>query len=526
MSKGKEYSEKDIFEAFFKPTASANKYVCICGAELLQDTRKGYSNAAVHVKRANHENWVDVVQASKSKDAAGIEKFLAYVDSKALNAFRWIEWIVMNNLPLSTVEDELTRKNTNLAPLTVKTFKVYLHKVVKGVETVIGRTLPDQFGLVVDGWSEDTTHYFAVFAVFGAIIDGKEVAKRYLLAMSPLADETQFTAENHVEFIEQQLDLFGKTRLNVLFLCADNTNLCPRIAELLGVRFVGCGAHRLNLACEAVLREQMPLLEKVNLVMKELSSLKQAGKLRQNTLLKPKLIRSSNTRWGAKQDMVIRYFKLAPHINWGDREILKLMLSPEESHTLEGLQPLMKKMASLTKAVQRDDLTMADVRHLFDKAMEDMPGLALKLSRDAAIVKDKDFEQAVVKVQTGQELSLTREEELSLRRFELPNEAEEAEAKGDDEGDYATGILNRKRRRVTRYIPMKFITPTTCEVERLFSIAIRVFTDTRRSLLPLNLEAVLFLKANRSLWDAKLVQDSMRAPEDPAVVVGDDDDDE
>jgi hypothetical protein len=42
-------------------------------------------------------------------------------------------------------------------------------------------------------------------------------------------------------------------------------------------------------------------------------------------------------------------------------------------------------------------------------------------------------------------------------------------------------------------------------VERLFSLAGRIFSSTRRSMSPLVLEAIVFLNQNRALWGEALV---------------------
>jgi hypothetical protein len=62
---------------------------------------------------------------------------------------------------------------------------------------------------------------------------------------------------------------------------------------------------------------------------------------------------------------------------------------------------------------------------------------------------------------------------------------------------------------VSSYINLDFIVPTSNCVERLFSLAKHVFRPSRQSLLPYNLEAIMFLKANRELWDINVVCDTL-----------------
>ncbi|RLN76471.1 hypothetical protein BBJ28_00007344 [Nothophytophthora sp. Chile5] len=52
---------------------------------------------------------------------------------------------------------------------------------------------------------------------------------------------------------------------------------------------------------------------------------------------------------------------------------------------------------------------------------------------------------------------------------------------------------------------MRWIPPTSNDVERLFSRAGIVYSRLRRRLNPMTLETVLFLQYNRSLWDGSAV---------------------
>lgn len=58
---------------------------------------------------------------------------------------------------------------------------------------------------------------------------------------------------------------------------------------------------------------------------------------------------------------------------------------------------------------------------------------------------------------------------------------------------------------ISDYIDTRFLLPTSNHVERLFSMSKRIFSDRRRSMLPRTLEALVFLKQNRRLWNSALV---------------------
>ena len=63
-----------------------------------------------------------------------------------------------------------------------------MSKVTTAVESKITNSLPSQFGIMVDGWSEmsTSTHYIGVYAVYAKA--GKRIS--VMLAFAPLIDET------------------------------------------------------------------------------------------------------------------------------------------------------------------------------------------------------------------------------------------------------------------------------------------------------------------------------------------------
>jgi hypothetical protein len=63
------------------------------------------------------------------------------------------------------------------------------------------------------------------------------------------------------------------------------------------------------------------------------------------------------------------------------------------------------------------------------------------------------------------------------------------------------------------YINCDYITGSVAEVERLWSLARHILTYERMSTKPINVEALLFLKANKRFWDEVTVQKAMDAHE-------------
>ncbi len=150
-----------------------------------------------------------------------------------------------------------------------------MHELTLIVEKKIKDTLPDFFALVFDGWTLDgtSTHYVGIFATFltskgtfiydilkcsfislslsifpslyvplfntscHLIFEGTN--ERVLLGFSPLLDETEFTADNHLELIEEILERFGKGLKNVVCFVADNCATNVSIAKKAVIPLIG-----------------------------------------------------------------------------------------------------------------------------------------------------------------------------------------------------------------------------------------------------------------------------------------------
>ena len=89
-----------------------------------------------------------------------------------------------------------------------------------------------------------------------------------------------------------------------------------------------------------------------------------------------------------------------------------------------------------------------------------------------------------------------------LKSNEVDSDAEAGfESGSEDDTAYATDILKlhhqQKRRRVSKYKSTKHLTSTVCNCERLFN----------RTMQPWHLELLVFLRANKSLWDVHTIEE-------------------
>jgi hypothetical protein len=429
----------------------------------------------------------------KKDDQTTITKH--YGNKWATKIFSWMDWVVGDNLPFTFVEKELTRKYCNLDTISTSTFMKYLRLLTTAVEEKITAELPSQLGLLIDGWSEGSTHFIALFASF--LCKNGKVQTR-LLSIAPPSDEESLSAESHKKFVIEVLEVYKKSVDDVKFLVGDNASVNKKLSDLLGVPFVGCASHRFNLACQKYLEPHEVVLKQINSLMGVLRNIKQAGKLRKKTHLEP--VKRNVTRWSSTFEMVTRFFELRPYIEESDPELAQYLPSSVQVLTLQKLLESLKKMEAVTKKLQGETCTLSDVRAIFDAVILAFPNMAHHLAADAKIVHSPDFENAVVKIQEGQSHSLTDLEKAAASVFSVQNNSESPLAESLDFVSMALKVRNKKKKVQQEFVNLGFVSPTSNVVERLFSAARMVLTDYRKSMSPYSFECVMFLKTNRALW--------------------------
>ena len=150
---------------------------------------------------------------------------------------------------MSFVETKEFRDYSSLDPIGVDTLAKYLGLVDLEIENTLKIELPQRFGLLIDGWTEGTTHYYGLFAAYSK---GTNNYQRFL-TISPPFDETEYGAVSQASFIVDTVEAYNRNKDSILFLVGDNTNTNPATAAKLGVPFIGCASHRFNLAVQVIL---------------------------------------------------------------------------------------------------------------------------------------------------------------------------------------------------------------------------------------------------------------------------------
>jgi hypothetical protein len=252
-------------------------------------------------------------------------------------------------------------------------------------------------GVMFDGWTgPDKVHYVGVFAVFPEKVLSLPIGKpttmrrQVLLALVPLLDEASFTAAAHVDYLVSTLKWYGKSFGNVLFIVADNCSTNGAIVrfEEVNVPLIGCKAHIFNLALKLVFKgacgkkgkdnsDDDGPITKVHKIMKHLDTLKNRGLLREHEIHYAPVL-DNETRWTSKYSMLKRYTLLRDKIDkiegrWAifGNDMIEDLLSASEEQQIKGIMDVMKKLFSIMKVLQSEDITLHDSRYLFDKVLAD-----------------------------------------------------------------------------------------------------------------------------------------------------------
>jgi hypothetical protein len=212
--------------------------------------------------------------------------------------------------------------------------------------------------LVFDGWSEASRHFISIIIVFPSLPckdqQGNDDATNpdlHLLAFAPLLDETNFSAENHANFIKVTLEWFFLSRERLFCLIGDNCTTKKATANQLGVPLLGCRSHRFHLSVEQYLKKFLATeSELVGKLISKLSTLKQSGRLRLMTSLRP--VNWNETLWTGVPDMFQRFERLLPNLNSANKdEIMDLIPNAEQKKKIRERQQALADFKSVTLAL-------------------------------------------------------------------------------------------------------------------------------------------------------------------------------
>jgi hypothetical protein len=457
-----------------------------------------------------------------------LDTYVLRLSETELEMTEWINYLVMKNQPLCTVDCPITRKIVRLKEVCAKSVRKHILSLVSVVRDEIKARLPDKLVLIFDGWTEGTDHYIGIWASYN-LVDSKddsekETTVQTLLSIRPLlADGIEgMTASDHLRHIKRVLELYDKDESNVICLMGDNCSVNQSMARTMSVPLIGCASHKFNIAVRHWMEFQPQLttiIKKVAAVMKKASTLKVAAKLRQQTKLA--CVKENDTRWSSTYNMVRRFFQIQGQLN-ALVEVLSLLPTPVEVDALSRGFKLLVNFNAITVMLQGEKMSFVKTRNIFNVLIADFPEMEHHLGTESHLVTDTNFEMGVMCLAGGMPLTqyqLTAVANLAKTDERggdaaFNNEMVDTEDRGEDES-YAVRVVKRLKMQMQehtqreKYMTLDIIPGTSVNCERLFSLAKHILTDTRKNTSPLLFEALLFLKVNRNLWDAYSVGRAM-----------------
>ena len=135
-----------------------------------------------------------------------ITSYVIRVNDVEKDMYKWIEWVIMKNLPLKMVDNPLTCEGMRYKPITSKILRKNILLLCSVMKDSIKLKLPSKIAIIFDGWSEGKVHYhIGVLASYCLLVNGVEEIRQTLLSMRPLlADDVEgMTAQDHLHHLAQ-----------------------------------------------------------------------------------------------------------------------------------------------------------------------------------------------------------------------------------------------------------------------------------------------------------------------------------
>jgi len=204
-----------------------------------------------------------------------------------------------------------------------------------------------------------------------------------------------------------------------------------------------------------------------------------------------------------------------------NEDVTDILPSAPQHRRISQMTVDLAKCNEVSLMLQKSSLDQYLVRSMFDKIIENFPGMENYLGANAAITTDPIFERAVVKIQSQLENTLTVAEARTVKGYLLAGADEDGNDSSDDQeeaGGFAMDIVREATAKkakncnaATKYRSMNHLVTTSNIVERLFSRAKLVMTDQRKLMEPQHLELLLFLRCNKFLWSEVTIDDILVA---------------
>ncbi len=103
-----------------------------------------------------------------------LDDFVVRVSDADMEMSKWIDHLVMRNMPISIVDCPHTRRITILKAVSSKSVRKHILYLVMLARQQVRLRLPGKFALIFDGWTEGTDHYIGIWVSYNAIDNGNK----------------------------------------------------------------------------------------------------------------------------------------------------------------------------------------------------------------------------------------------------------------------------------------------------------------------------------------------------------------
>jgi hypothetical protein len=160
---------RDVCLLYFTPVGDSltirnGEWLCNkCGKTKLKSG--GWTNLLNHLGSCVGSNYKAEFHALATDKTRSITSFILCVNDTEQDMFHWIEWIVMQSLPLQVVNNSLTREGMKYKPITLKMLRKYNLATEKLISESIAEKLPDKMhfclmaGLLVRSTTLEYLHH-------------------------------------------------------------------------------------------------------------------------------------------------------------------------------------------------------------------------------------------------------------------------------------------------------------------------------------------------------------------------------
>ncbi|OWZ13679.1 hypothetical protein PHMEG_00012949 [Phytophthora megakarya] len=185
---------------------------------------------------------------------------------------------------------------------------------------------------------------------------------------------------------------------------------------------------------------------------------------------------------------------LDSHLDMKDDALVEYLPPPAANRCLRALLKELKKIESVAKALQDEDVTLLDVRVGFDGLLTSKSPYERFIGADSPQTGLRGY---CVRILSGDSSRLKRGERVALelsRRLEADS--------------VASGAADYDARKEIKYDLLSSIHPTSIIAEHFFSVAHTTFGQERHSIQPKTLEMIMFLRQNSRCRNAQDVDDA------------------